>query len=106
MGTPTSQQNVPNPAVTDLRNLRKDLAAEVETYRGALETTANDMGGRKVWTGKAATDWEKEVAHQRSQVKIQVDKLLPIIDAAIAGLPAEVSPGEAKQYSMDQRMYS
>lgn len=106
MGDQSSQQKVPNPAVTDLKNLRKDLATDVETYRDALESTASDMGGKKVWTGKAASDWEKQVTHQRSLVKTQVDKLLPIVDAEIAKLPAEVSPAEAKQYYMDQRMYT
>lgn len=101
----SSQPKVANPALTELKSLRNDLAGDVETYREALKSTAGDMGGRKVWTGKAASAWEQHVTHQRSQVKTLVDKLLPIVDAEIAGTPAEVTQAEAKQWHMDQSRY-
>jgi hypothetical protein len=106
MGNPSSEPKVANPALAALKSLRSDLAKDVDTYRSALATTARDMGGKKVWTGKAASDWEKQVTHQRSQVKTLVDKLLPIVDAEIARTPAQVTQAEAKQYYMSQRDYT
>jgi hypothetical protein len=98
----SSQSKVANPALVALKSLRNDLARDVETYRDALSTTAGDMGGKKVWTGKAARAWEQHVAHQRSQVKTMVDKLLPIVDAEIARTPAEVTQSEARQWHLNQ----
>ncbi|WP_433891015.1 hypothetical protein [Streptomyces sp. CA-111067] len=98
MGDPTTQK-VANPHLAALRQLRSDLAAATETFRAALKTTAADMGGQKVWTGRAAFGWEQTVNHQRSRVTSLVDKLLPIIDAEIARTPAEVTADQARQWN-------
>ena len=106
MGDPTTQPKVANPHLAALKRLRSDLASDLASYREVLETSAGDMGGKKVWTGKAAGSWEQSVTHQRSRVKTLVDKLLPIVDAEIAKTPVQVTQGEAKQWNMNQRFYT
>jgi hypothetical protein len=106
MGDSGGEQKVDNPRLAALKRLRSDLATDIETYRGVLGTAASDMGGKKVWTGTTASRWSDQVAHHRTRVKNLVDRLLPIIDAAIKAAPAKVTRTEARQWQEDRRWYT
>jgi hypothetical protein len=89
---------VPNPRKADLVKLRGDLAKEVDTFRKALKGPTEDIGGDKVWVGKNARAWQKELDGRNRRLRDQVDKLLPVIDAAIRNEPDKVSAAEARMY--------
>jgi hypothetical protein len=101
-GGSTPEPKVPNPAITDLKNLKTRLHAELASLNDTLKTTSSDMGGKKVWVGKAADAWGKEIDGRRTRIRQLLGKLEPIIDAEIKKLPENVSPGEAKMYNMDR----
>ncbi|MEU9183946.1 hypothetical protein AB0D14_05135 [Streptomyces sp. NPDC048484] len=75
------------------------MAKEVEELRKALKESAEDIGGDTVWVGKNARSWHKELDGRHKKLGEQVDKLLPIIDAAIRSEPEKVSPSEARAYN-------
>ncbi len=104
-GQGQADATVPNPAIADLQNLKARLHSELGTLNDTLKKTSSDMGGKKVWVGKAADTWTTEVDGRRSRIKILLGKLEPIIDAKIKSLPENVSPGEAKMYNMDKYRY-
>ncbi|MER5545798.1 hypothetical protein ABT072_25860 [Streptomyces sp. NPDC002589] len=92
------QPKVDNPRKADLVKLRNDLAKDVDHLRKALSRPTEDMGGDKVWVGKNARAWQPELAGRNKKLGEQVDKLLPLIDAAIRSEPDKVSPNEARMY--------
>ena len=94
-----SEAKVDNPRKADLEKLRRDLAKEVEEFRKALKKPTEDIGGDKVWVGKNARAWHTELKGRHTKFGTQVDKLLPLIDAAIRAEPDKVTPGEARQYT-------
>lgn len=93
-----SEPKVPNPRKADLVKLRGDLAKEVDTFRKALKGPTEDIGGDKVWVGKNARAWQKELDGRNKRLRDQVDKLLPVIDAAIRNEPDQVLATEARMY--------
>ncbi|MER7841349.1 hypothetical protein ABTY98_37075 [Streptomyces sp. NPDC096040] len=93
-----SEPKVPNPRKADLVKLRGDLAKEVDTFRNALKRPTEDIGGDKVWVGKNARAWHRELEGRNRKLGDQVDKLLPVIDAAIRNEPDKVSAAEARMY--------
>lgn len=93
-----SASNVPNPRKADLQKLRDDLAKEVEFLGRALKGPAEDIGGDKVWVGRNARTWHRELAGRHRKLGEQVGRLLPIVDAAIRGEPEKVSAAEARAY--------
>lgn len=93
-----SEAGIPNPRKADLRKLRSDLAKEVDDLARALEGPAKDLGGDKVWVGRNARAWHRELAGRHRRLGQQVGGLLPLIDAAIHGEPEEVSAAEARSY--------
>jgi len=99
-GAPQQQATVPNPAITDLQNLRTRLNQELGTLNDTLKRTCSDMGGKKVWVGKAADTWTTEVDGRRKRIQLLLAKLVPIIDAEIKTLPEKVTPMDAKLYRM------
>ncbi|MFJ7786831.1 hypothetical protein ACIQY8_29885 [Streptomyces albidoflavus] len=94
-----SEAKVGNPRKADLEQLRRDLAKEVEQFRKALKKPTEDVGGDKVWVGKNARAWHAELKGRHTKVGTQVDKLLPLIDAAIRAEPDKVTPSAARQYT-------
>ncbi|MCX5293791.1 MULTISPECIES: hypothetical protein [unclassified Streptomyces] len=92
------EPKVPNPRKADLVKLRGELAKEVDTFRKALKGPTKDIGGDKVWVGKNARAWQKELDGRNKRLGDQVDKLLPVIDAAIRNEPDKVSATEARMY--------
>ncbi|MET7292392.1 hypothetical protein ABZS79_09645 [Streptomyces griseoloalbus] len=92
------ESKVPNPRKADLRKLRSDLAKEVENLRQALKGPTEDIGGDKVWVGRNARAWHRELDGRHRKLGEQVGSLLPIIDAAIRGEPEKVSAAEARAY--------
>jgi hypothetical protein len=101
-GSAQEQATVPNPAITDLRNLKSRLHGELGTLDDTLKKTSSDMGGKKVWVGKAADAWTKEIDGRRSRIRTLLGQLEPIIDAEIKRLPEKVTPSEAKLYNQDK----
>ncbi|MEU4879522.1 hypothetical protein OIE82_14640 [Streptomyces althioticus] len=93
------EPKVDNPKKRDLEKLRSDLAKEVEQLRKALKKPTEDIGGDKVWVGKNARAWHKELQGRHKKIGEQVDKLLPLIDAAIRNEPEKVTPAEARAYN-------
>ncbi|MFI1484581.1 hypothetical protein [Streptomyces sp. NPDC020747] len=93
------EPKVPNPRKADLEKLRSDLAKEVEELRTALKKPTEDIGGDTVWVGKNARTWHTELDGRHKKLGVQVDKLLPIIDAAIRSEPEKVSASEARTYN-------
>lgn len=93
-----SEANVPNPRKADLRQLRNDLAKEVESLGKSLKGAAEDLGGDKVWVGRNARAWRRELDGRHRRLGEQVGKLLPIVDAALRGEPDKVSAAEARAY--------
>ena len=89
---------VANPRKADLERLRSDLAKEVESLRKALKGPTEEIGGDKVWVGKNARAWHRELDGRHKKLGDQIDKLLPVIDAAIRSEPEKVSPSEARMY--------
>ncbi|MFI8302689.1 hypothetical protein ACIF80_04400 [Streptomyces sp. NPDC085927] len=89
---------VDNPRKADLEKLRSDLAKEVEQLRKALKKPAEDIGGDKVWVGKNARAWHRELQGRHRKLGEQVDKLLPLVDAAIRNEPEKVTAAEARSY--------
>lgn len=89
---------VANPRKADLERLRSDLAKEVESLRKALKAPTEEIGGDKVWVGKNARAWHRELDGRHKKLGDQIDKLLPVIDAAIRSEPEKVSPSEARMY--------
>ncbi|MFF7977637.1 hypothetical protein ACFZDK_00690 [Streptomyces sp. NPDC007901] len=89
---------VPNPRKADLVRLRGDLAKEVDGFRDALKRPTADMGGDKVWVGRNARAWQQELDGRNRRLRDQVDKLLPVIDAAIRNEPDQVSQADARMY--------
>ncbi|MFF1275236.1 hypothetical protein ACFVZC_17755 [Streptomyces marokkonensis] len=93
-----SESSVPNPRRADLQKLRNDLAKEVESLGRTLKRPAEDIGGDKVWVGKNARAWHREVAGRHRKLGEQVGGLLPIVDAAIRDEPEKVSAAQARSY--------
>ncbi|KES07975.1 hypothetical protein BU52_05980 [Streptomyces toyocaensis] len=93
-----SISKVPNPRKADLRKLRNDLAKEVESLSRALKGPAEDIGGDKVWVGKNARSWHRELAGRHRKLGEQVGRLLPMLDAAIRDEPEKVSAAQARTY--------
>ena len=89
---------VPSPRRSDLEKLRSDLAKDVEALRSALTGPDADMAGGKVWVGKNARTWHRELGARHKRLKEQVDKLLPLLDAAIRDEPEKVSAADARAY--------
>ncbi|MER5829242.1 hypothetical protein ABT116_00155 [Streptomyces sp. NPDC002130] len=94
-----SEAKVPNPRKADLERLRSDLAKEVESLRKALKDPTEEIGGDRVWVGKNARAWHRELEGRHRKLGEQVDRLLPVIDAAIRSEPEKVSPSEARAYN-------
>ncbi|MDT0613567.1 hypothetical protein [Streptomyces lancefieldiae] len=94
------ESKVPNPKRADLEKLRSDLAKEVESLRKALKAPTEEIGGDKVWVGKNARAWHRELDGRHRKLGEQVGKLLPAIDAAIRGEPEKVSAAEARSYHL------
>ena len=88
-----------NPKRKDLEQLRRDLAKEVEQLRKALKGPTEDIGGDKVWVGKNARAWHRELQGRHKKLGEQVDKLLPVVDAAIRNEPEKVTAAEARSYT-------
>jgi hypothetical protein len=93
-----SEPKVPNPRRADLEKLRTDLVKEVDALSKALKGPTEDIGGEKVWVGKNARAWHRELDGRHRKLGEQVGKLLPIIDAAIRNEPEKVSAAEARAY--------
>ena len=93
-----SDAKVANPRKADLERLRSDLAKEVESLRKALKVPAEEIGGDKVWVGKNARAWHRQLDGRHKKLGAQIDKLLLVIDAAIRSEPEKVSPTEARLY--------
>ncbi|MFJ7176748.1 hypothetical protein ACIQXA_10130 [Streptomyces massasporeus] len=93
------EPKVDNPRKADLEKLRRDLAKEVEQLKKALKGPTADIGGDKVWVGKNARVWHQELQGRHKKVGEQVEKLLPLIDAAIRNEPDKVSASEARVYN-------
>ncbi|WP_395575341.1 hypothetical protein [Streptomyces sp. BK79] len=93
---------VANPKRADLEKLRSDLAKEVEGLRKTLKTPTEDIGGGKVWVGKNARAWHRELDGRHRRLAEQVGKLLPVVDAALRGEPEKVSATEARSYHQDR----
>ncbi|CCK28249.1 hypothetical protein BN159_3870 [Streptomyces davaonensis JCM 4913] len=92
------ESKVVNPRKADLERLRSDLAKEVEHLRKALKGPAEAIGGERVWVGKNARAWHRELDGRHRKLRAQVDKLLPMIDAAIRQEPEKVPAAEARTY--------
>ncbi|GAB2780141.1 hypothetical protein GCM10027073_11030 [Streptomyces chlorus] len=92
------EPKVDNPRKADLEKLRRDLAKEVEHLRKALKGPTEDIGGDKVWVGKNARAWHRELQGRHKKLGEQVDKLLPLVDAAIRNEPEKVTAAEARSY--------
>lgn len=105
MGDPSTQPKVDNPYLASLESLKNSLKTETEMLKKQLETAAKDMGSKKVWVGKAASNWAKDLEGRRSRMKVLVEKLIPAVDAEIAKCPEKVTPGEAKMMRMDLQGY-
>ncbi|WP_248502851.1 hypothetical protein [Streptomyces sp. D2-8] len=88
-----------NPRKADLEKLRRDLAKEIEQLKKALKGPTEDIGGDKVWVGENARAWRQELQGRHKKVGEQVEKLLPLIDAAIRNKPDKVSTSEARLYN-------
>ncbi|MEU6380040.1 hypothetical protein [Streptomyces sp. NPDC046909] len=95
---PDSEAKVPNPRKADLERLRSDLVKEVESIKKALKNPTEEIGGDKVWVGKNARTWHTELDGRHKRLGAQVDKLLPLVDAAIRGEPEKVTASEARTY--------
>ncbi|MEU3198032.1 MULTISPECIES: hypothetical protein [unclassified Streptomyces] len=93
------EPKVDNPKRKDLEQLRRDLAKEVEQLRKALKGPTEDIGGDKVWVGKNARAWHRELQGRHKKLGEQVDKLLPMVDAAIRNEPEKVTAAEARSYN-------
>lgn len=93
-----AQPTVVNPRKADLEKLRRDLAQEVERLRKALKGPTEDIGGDKVWVGRNARAWHRELQGRHKKLGEQVDKLLPLVDAALRNEPEKVTPAEARSY--------
>ncbi|MGW4022736.1 hypothetical protein [Streptomyces sp. NPDC005009] len=93
-----SGSGVLNPRKADLQKLRSDLAKEVENLKRAFKGPVEDIGGDKVWVGKNARAWHRELEGRHRRLGEQVGRLLPVIDAAIRDEPEEVSATEARSY--------
>lgn len=93
-----SEAGIPNPRKADLQKLRGDLAKEVDDLARALKAPSEDIGGDKVWVGKNARAWHRELAGRHRRLGRQVGRLLPLLDAAIRGEPEKVSAAEARSY--------
>ncbi|MCX5420894.1 hypothetical protein [Streptomyces sp. NBC_00078] len=93
-----SEPKVDNPRKADLVKLRGDLAKEVARLRDTLKRPTEDIGGDKVWVGKNARAWHRELDGRNKRLGDQVDKLLPVIDAAIRSEPEKVPASEARRY--------
>ncbi|WP_263166690.1 hypothetical protein [Streptomyces sp. SCSIO ZS0520] len=91
-------REVPNPRRAELERLRRDLAREVETLRSALRSAHADMAGDKVWVGRNARSWQRELGGRDRRLREQVDGLLPLLDAAIRKEPERVAGAEARSY--------
>lgn len=96
------QATVPNPAIADLKDLKRRLIQDLGALKEPLKTTVSDMGGGKVWLGKAADSWATDVKGRHGTIQTLLGKLVPVIDAEIGKLPEKVTPGEAKLYHMPQ----
>jgi hypothetical protein len=57
------------------------------------------IGGDRVWVGKNARAWHRQLEGRHKKLGEQVDRLLPVVDAAIRGEPEKVSPSEARAYN-------
>ncbi|KUN01483.1 hypothetical protein AQI95_31700 [Streptomyces yokosukanensis] len=101
MADTSGRPKVDNPYLASLKSLKNRLKTETEELKKQLETAAKDMDSRRVWVGKAATEWAKDLQGRRSRMKVLVEKLIPAVDAEIAKCPEKVTPGEAKIMNMN-----
>ncbi|MFD4610683.1 hypothetical protein ACFWOT_21880 [Streptomyces sp. NPDC058440] len=93
-----SEPQVANPRKADLEKLRRDLARDVESFTKVLQGPTRDIGGDKVWVGKNARAWHRELEGRHKKLGEEVGKLIPIVDAAIRNEPDKVSAAEARLY--------
>lgn len=92
------EAKVANPRKADLEKLRSDLAKEVESLKRALKSPTEEIGGDKVWVGKNARAWHRELDGRHRSLSEQVGALLPVVEAAIRGEPEKVSAADARSY--------
>ncbi|MFD9001850.1 hypothetical protein ACFV0T_12895 [Streptomyces sp. NPDC059582] len=92
------EPKVPNPRKADLEKLRSDLAKEVESLKRALKGPTEEIGGDKVWVGRNARAWHRELDGRHRKLSEQVGNLLPVVDAAIRDEPEKVSAADARSY--------
>lgn len=93
-----AESTVPNPRKAELQKLRDDLAKDVEHLGRILRGPAADIGGDKVWVGRNARAWHRELDGRHRRLGEQVGRLLPLVDAALRGEPERVSAAEARSY--------
>ncbi|MFF7450639.1 MULTISPECIES: hypothetical protein [unclassified Streptomyces] len=93
-----TESRVPNPRKAELERLRGDLVKELESIKKALKGPTEEIGGDKVWVGRNARAWHRELDGRHRKLGEQVDKLLPLVDAALRGEPEKVPASEARSY--------
>lgn len=97
----SAEPRVDNPMRASLVTLRNSLKSEIEALKKLLSTTDSDMQGKKVWVGKAADDWAKQLHHNRTRLHTLLNQLVPAVEAEISKCPEKVSPGTAKMMQMN-----
>ncbi|MGW2900791.1 hypothetical protein ACWDAO_41060 [Streptomyces sp. NPDC001212] len=78
--------------------MRRDLARDVDSLTKALQGPTRDIGGDKVWVGKNARAWHRELEGRHKKLGEEVGKLLPNADAAIRNEPDKVPAAETRLY--------
>ncbi|MET9253168.1 hypothetical protein [Streptomyces sp. NPDC003717] len=81
-----------------MEKLRTDLAKEAEILKKVLKKPTEDVGGDKVWVGRNARVWHRELEGRHRKLAEQVGELLPLVEAALRGEPEKVSAAEARSY--------
>lgn len=92
---------VDNPLRRQLVALQRDLHREMHELQGLLRKSCADVGRGATWVGPAAATWHTEAEGRRRDILAQLAKLIPLVDAEIAGSPEKVTPAQAKALLAD-----
>ena len=99
----TSEPQVPNPFHAALSALYASIQRD-QAMGNALKSTCQQMGGSQAWFGSAADAWSAQLNGYSGDLASGVQAAVDAVGKMLAQTPATCTAGQAKAWSMFQRM--
>lgn len=100
----TNQPKVPSPIYAALSQLYANLQRDQPAMANALKSTCQQMDGKSVWFGSAATSWRAQLDGYSSDLASSVNAAIHEVGTVLAKTPETCTMAEAKAWEMTQRM--